>query len=93
MFESVVTQTIDDWKPGCTVWQNRKTKTLHLQAEGSKGNTFICGRNRSEDCVDFSGRRVYSDSWKCKPCNIGRPVRDVDAMVTLFDRLKTKRVK
>ena len=33
MFESVVTQT---WKPGCAVWQNRKTKTLHLQAEGSK---------------------------------------------------------
>ena len=31
------------WKEGCNVFQNSKTKMLHLQAVGSSSKTLVCG--------------------------------------------------
>lgn len=89
-FTLVTQDTIDGWRPGCDVWQNKKSKTLHLRAKGSTGQVFVCGRKLTEDFTDFNGRSVYSNAWKCKQCNISRPIKDVGAMASMLERITSK---
>ena len=78
------------WKEGCSVFQNMKTKTLHLLPAGVP-KTFLCGRELNSDCEAFRSR-VFSSDWKCKQCDKGRPIRSVDGMCLAFDRA-LKRLK
>ena len=43
------------WKEGCSVFQNMKTKTLHLLPAGVP-KTFLCGRELNSDCEVFRSR-------------------------------------
>ena len=72
------------WKEGCSVFQNMKTKTLHLLPAGVP-KTFLCGRELNADCEIFRSR-VFSNEWKCKQCDKGRPIRSIDGMCFAFDR-------
>ena len=78
------------WKEGCSVFQNMKTKTLHLLPAGVP-KTFLCGRELNSDCESFRSR-VFSNDWKCKQCDKGRPIRSIDGMCLAFDRA-LKRLK
>ena len=78
------------WKEGCSVFQNMKTKTLHLLPAGVP-KTFLCGRELNADCEVFRSR-VFSNDWNCKQCDKGRPIRSIDGMCLAFDRA-LKRLK
>ena len=78
------------WREGCSVFQNSKTKTLHLLPAGVP-TTFLCGRELNGDCGIFRSR-VFSSDWKCRQCDRGRPIRSVDGMCLAFDRA-LKRLK
>ena len=78
------------WKEGCSVFQNLKTKTLHLLPAGVP-KTFVCGRELTSD-YDAFRPRVVSNDWKCKQCDKGRPIRSIDGMCLAFDRA-LKRLK
>ena len=79
-----------DWKPGCVVHQNRKTKTLHLLLKGST-DLFICGRKASHETPVFRGG-IQTIERRCKQCDRGKPLRHVDGLVDAFD-VALKRVK
>jgi len=79
-----------EWKPGCVVYQNRMTKTLHLLPLGSS-DLFLCGRKVGRDTMVFKGG-IQSSEWRCKQCDRGRPIRHVEGMVDAFDAA-LKRVK
>ena len=79
-----------EWKPGCVVYQNRKTKTLHLLPIGSS-DLFLCGRKFGRDTAIFQGG-IQSLEWRCKQCDRGKPIRHVEGMVDAFDAA-LKRVK
>ena len=82
---------VDEWRTGCRIFQNKKTKTLHLQALGSTGNTFSCGRAIGPEFVEFRGGKIYVESWKCKQCNSSRPLRDSSAAADFLERLSKRR--
>ena len=82
------------WKEGCSVFQNSKTKTLHLQAVGSSSKTLVCGRVLNESMIDVTGKFVIKNGSKCKQCDAGKPIRDQSAMATFLDlRLKHRRTE
>ena len=59
---------VQNWKPKCDVFKNRKTKTLHLLPVGSTKATFLCGRRLTSDSIQFEGT-IFHDSWKCRQCD------------------------
>ena len=80
------------WKEGCTVFQNSKTKMLHLQAVGSSSKTLVCGRVLNDCMKDVTGKFIVSNGSRCKQCEAGRPIRDQGAMASFLDlRLKQRR--
>ena len=89
-----VLPTAGSWKPGCDVYQNIRTRTLHLRVTGSGRETFVCGRKLTDDFVDYSTRRVFSEAWRCKQCDAGRPLRDIDGVAAALERgLKARRTE
>ena len=56
------------WKANCTVYQHKRTWTLHLLPSGGSSATFLCGRKNSSDHVLFQSP-VYSENWKCRQCD------------------------
>jgi len=79
------------WKEGCSVFQNSKTKTLHLQAVGSSSKTLVCGRPVNECMIDVTDKFVVRNGNRCKQCDTGRPIRDQSAMATFL--LKQRRTE
>ena len=78
------------WKTGCSIFQHKRTKTLHLLPMGS-GNSFLCGREKTADYDPFL-LMVHSEEWKCRHCDRSRPIRSVDGMCHALD-LALKRIK
>ena len=78
------------WKTGCSVFQHRRTKTLHLFPTGP-GSSFLCGREKNSDYIPFA-LMVHSDEWKCRHCEKSRPIRSVEGMCDALD-LALKRIK
>ena len=78
------------WKTGCSIFQHKRTKTLHLLPIGS-GNSFLCGREKTADYDPFL-LMVHSEEWKCRHCDRSRPIRSVDGMCHALD-LALKKIK
>ena len=63
---------VEEWRPGCDVYQNPKTKTLHLRAIGSTSNNFRVGDHLErirKDLPDESFTLVSGNA-----SNVSRPV-------------------
>ena len=78
------------WKTGCSIFQHRRTQTLHLLPMGP-GNSFLCGREKTADFEPFL-LMVHSEEWKRRHCDRSRPIRSVDGMCNALD-LALKRIK
>ena len=78
------------WKTGCSIFQHKRTKTLHLLPMGP-GNSFLCGREKTADYDPFL-LMVHSEEWKCRHCDRSRPIRSVDGMCHAIG-LAFKRIK
>ena len=74
-----------EWRFNCTVYKHKRTSTLHLLPSGGKAKTFVCGRRPGADHEVFDGS-IHAEDWKCRQCDSGRPIRDVDSLVKFFDR-------
>jgi hypothetical protein len=78
------------WKDHCEVYQNRKTKVLHLKLHlkplGSDRQVFVCGRKLGDD-FDVFTNYIYSTHWKCKQCDSWKPVRDAGSAAALLEAL------
>lgn len=81
---------VPEWKPTCTIFQHRRTKTMHLLAAGVE-TSFLRGRKRDQERTQFTGAFLV-DSWKCKQCDKGRPIRAKIGCAQVLDRA-LKRVK
>ena len=79
------------WRPQCDVYQHRKSKVLHLKPCLDLFNTFVCGREPSDENVKFGGI-IRIDEWKCWQCDAGRPIRSVASVVGILD-VALKRVR
>ena len=77
------------WRAGCSTWQHRKTKTLHLLAAESKG-TFVCGRPRSDAHVEAEGRPILI-SMRCSQCDKGKHIKSTAQLVHELDLKRQKR--
>jgi len=73
------------WKEGCVVYQHVKSKALHLYPEKDAVESFLCGRKISKAYKIFTSP-VYCNEWKCKQCNVGKPVRSYETAVAALDR-------
>ena len=73
------------WKEGCVVYQHVKSKALHLAPTGDDLGSFLCGRKISE-AYKVHCSNIVSESWKCKQCNAGRPIRSMETAVMALDR-------
>ena len=78
------------WKTGCSIFQHKRTKTLHLLPTGP-GNLFLCGREKTDGYTPFV-LMVHSEEWKCRHCDRSRPIRSVEGMCDALD-LALKKIK
>ena len=76
------------WKPGCEVFQHRRTKTLHLLPAGCEG--FICGRRKTAEHRPYSGPMLCA-AQQCAQCDGGKPTRSAVGIVEALDRAKARR--
>jgi hypothetical protein len=68
-----------------------KSNAIHLFPNGSSGNRFVCGREKS--CEHKPVRTcIYTDSAVCKQCRTGRPLKDAGAVASHLDGV-LKRLK
>lgn len=73
------------WKEGCQIYQNTKTKKLHLKPEGPDDTPFVCGRKMCSDHQPFCGK-ILMEGLKCMQCEKGRPVRTTEGLAEAMDR-------
>ena len=72
-------------EPLCNTYQHVRTNTLHLLPKGSSQGRFVCGRPlQSADHQPFTAR-VMVESWWCRQCRSGKPIRDSGALNTALD--------
>ena len=77
------------WRVGCSTWQHRKTKTLHLLAAEGKG-MFVCGRPKSDAHVEAEGRPTLI-SMRCSQCDKGKRIKSTAQLVHELDLKRQKR--
>ena len=77
------------WRVGCSTWQHRKTKTLHLLAAEGKG-IFVCGRPKSDAHVEAEGRPTLI-SMRCSQCDKGKHIKSTAQLVHELDLKRQKR--
>ena len=77
------------WRVGCSTWQHRKTKTLHLLAAEGKG-IFVCGRPKSDAHVEAEGRPTLL-SMRCSQCDKGKHIKSTAQLVHELDLKRQKR--
>ena len=78
-----------EWKPGCTIYKNSKTKKLHLKADGSSSSVFLCGRQQSSDFVPFEGV-IATESSKCKQCDVCKPLQNAGAAASHLEQFLSR---
>ena len=71
-------------RPHCVVYQQRRTRTLHLLPNGSNTNRFLCGRLVGDEHRVFSSS-IYLEKWKCRQCEGGKPLRDAGSLNAALD--------
>ena len=76
------------WKPGCEVFQHRRTKTLHLLPAGCEG--FVCGRHKTAEHRPYPGP-ILCAAQQCAQCDGGKPIRSAVGIVEALDRAKARR--
>ena len=77
------------WRVGCSTWQHRKTKTLHLLAAEGEG-IFVCGRPRSGAHVEAEGRPTLI-SMRCSQCDKGKHIKSTAQLVHELDLKRQRR--
>ena len=77
------------WRVGCSTWQHRKTKTLHLLAAEGK-DIFVCGRVKSDAHVEAEGRPTLL-SMRCSQCDKGKHIKSTAQLVHELDLKRQKR--
>ena len=71
-------------RPHCVVYQQRRTRTLHLLPNGSNTNRFLCGRLVGDEHRIFSSS-IYLEKWKCRQCEGGKLLRDAGSLNAALD--------
>ena len=72
------------WAPGFEMFQHRRTRVVHLGAEGSERPTAQCGLRLTGDYRLIDESR-FLDLRKCKRCEGARPLRDVGALAVALE--------
>ena len=73
------------WKENCLVYQHVKSKALHLLPKDDNSDVFLCGRKNSAAYRLFNNP-IFQDSWKCKQCEVGKPIRSYETAIAALDR-------
>ena len=74
---------------GCTLFQHKKSKTIHLCPVGSSGG-FVCGRRVTDEHVKLS-HHIHAQAWVCKQCRTGRPIKEVGALLAALEESARRR--
>jgi hypothetical protein len=74
---------------GCTLYQHKKSKTIHLSPAGSNGG-FVCGRQVQSEHVKLS-HHIHAEAWVCKQCRTGRPIKEVGTLLAALDESAKRR--
>ena len=72
-------------RESCLVYQQIKTKTLHLLPLRFCSDRFICGRSKAASHKPFKSS-VEVQHWRRKQCRQGKPLRDMGSMTEALDR-------
>ena len=72
------------WAPGFEMFQHRRTRVVHLRAEGSDRPVAQCGLKLTGDYRLIDESR-FLDLRKCRRCEGARPLRDVGALTAALE--------
>ena len=73
------------WKEHCLIYQHVKSKALHLLPKDDNNDVSLCGR-KSSNAYRLFNNPIFQNSWKCKQCEVGKPIRSFETAVAALDR-------
>ena len=79
------------WRENCLVFQHVKSKTLHLLPKDDSNEIFLCGR-KSSSAYRLFNNPIFQSSWRCRQCEVGKPIRSHETAIAAIDRA-VKRLK
>ena len=76
---------IREWDPNTSMYQNRKSKVVHVVADTS---SFSCGIQINSDYIKVN-RVPFLDIRRCKRCAAAKPIKTVGQLASALEKLRT----
>ena len=76
------------WDPDTTMYQNRKSKIVHVVASGGAAS-FSCGIQITSDYQEIT-ESAFLDIRRCRRCATARPIKTVGQMASALKKLRQR---
>ena len=74
------------WAPDTTMYQNRKSKVVHVVAQGG-APSFSCGVQITSDYREIA-ESAFLDIRRCRRCAVARPIKTVGQFASAFKKMR-----